>query len=519
MTAEGSPQGSKALPSAMWAVDLADAAATARLAAELAPAMQPGDLVTFSGDLGAGKTTFVRALIRHLTGDPALEVPSPTFTLMQSYQGPRSAIVHADLYRIASADELAELGWEEAADDALVLVEWPERAGFLLTTERLDVALRLDPDSSPDRRKAIITGHGAWAGRIERARALHGLLAAAGWSDAKRAHIQGDASTRAYERLTRAGDSAILMISPRRPDGPPVRMGKPYSAIAKLAESVTPFVAMADGLRAEGLSAPAILATDLEAGLLLIEDLGTEGVLDGAGPIPERYAEAVAVLATLHGRELRRVLPVSGNGDYSLPVYDAEAKLIEVELLLDWYVPHVLGASVSGSVRSAFVNQWRMVLEPVLAEPTTWTLRDFHSPNLMWLPQRRGVERIGLLDFQDALLGHPAYDVVSLLQDARVDVTEELELKLLGHYARLRRVADPVFDMGGFARAYAVLGAQRNTKILGIFARLDRRDGKPQYLRHLSRIESYLRRDLAHPVLSDLKVWYETHLPSLFAAA
>jgi aminoglycoside/choline kinase family phosphotransferase len=446
-------------------------------------------------------------------------VPSPTFTLIQSYQAPRFAVVHADLYRIASADELAELGWEEAAEDALVLVEWPERAGFLLTTERLDVALHLNPAGGPSQRRAVITGHGAWAARIVRARALHGLLHGSGWASASREHLQGDASTRAYERLSRDGETAILMISPRRPDGPPVRMGKPYSVIARLAESVHPFVALADGLRAEGLSAPKILAADLDAGLLLTEDFGHETVLEGGAPVPVRYAEAVAVLAALHGRQLPRVLPVAGDGDHALPVYDAEAQLIEAELLLDWYMPHIAGSTPSGSVRSSFVNQWRAALEPVLAEPTTWTLRDFHSPNLMWLPARQGAARIGLLDFQDAVLGNPAYDVVSLLQDARVDVPEELELKLLGHYARLRKSADPGFDMGAFARAYAVMGAQRNTKILGIFARLDRRDGKPAYLRHLPRIEAYLRRDLAHPVLSELKVWYEANLPSLFRAA
>jgi N-acetylmuramate 1-kinase len=509
--------GRSSLPEARWIIDLPDEAATARLARELAPIMQSGDLVTFSGDLGAGKTTFARALVRALTGDPELEVPSPTFTLMQSYAGPRFAIVHADLYRIGGADELAELGWEEAAEDSLVLVEWPERAGFLLTTERLDIALSLDASTGETQRRAVLTGLGAWAARIERAHATHDLLAQAGWASARREHLQGDASTRAYERLTLGDQRAILMIAPRRPDGPPVRMGKPYSAIARLAESVHPFVALADGLRHEGLSAPAILAANLDVGLLLIEDFGDEPVVDRNGPIPERYAEAAAVLAALHGRTLPTTLPILGDDSYAIPPFDIDAYLIEAELVLDWYVPHVLGSEVSGSVRSHFVRLWREALEPVVASAATWTLRDYHSPNLIWLPRREGVQRVGLLDFQDALLGHPAYDCVSLMQDARVDVPEDLELKLVSHYARLRKSADPAFDMGDFARAYAVLGAQRATKILGIFARLDRRDGKPHYLRHLPRIERYIRRDLSHPVLSDLKVWYETNLPSLFA--
>ncbi len=137
------------------------------------------------------------------------------------------------------------------------------------------------------------------------------------------------------------GETAILMISPRRPDGPPVRMGKAYSAIARLAESVHPFVGMTNGLRAQGLSAPAIFAQDLDAGLLLIEDLGNEPVIEDGHPIPERYAEAAALLAALHRRDLPTVLPVADDREHAIPPYDLDAMLIEVELLLDWYMPHV----------------------------------------------------------------------------------------------------------------------------------------------------------------------------------
>jgi aminoglycoside/choline kinase family phosphotransferase len=263
---------------------------------------------------------------------------------------------------------------------------------------------------------------------------------------------------------------------------------------------------------------PTIFAEDLDAGLLLIEDLGEEPVVGAEGPIPDRYAEAAHLLAALHARTLPEALPVGGR-EHTLPPYDLEAYLIEVELLVDWYVPHVLGSHVSGSVRSDFVNLWTEALAEILAAPQTWTLRDYHSPNLLWLPNREGLRQVGLLDFQDAVLGHPGYDVASLLQDARVSVPADLELKLLGLYARERRASEASFDMAAFARAYAILGAQRATKILGIFARLDKRDGKPQYLKHLPRIEAYLARDLAHPALSRLKGWYDAHLPRLTAAA
>jgi aminoglycoside/choline kinase family phosphotransferase len=140
-------------------------------------------------------------------------------------------------------------------------------------------------------------------------------------------------------------------------------------------------------------------------------------------------------------------------------------------------------------------------------------LRDFHSPNLMWLPDRASVARVGLLDFQDAVMGPPAYDVASLAQDARVDVSDEMELELLGHYVRVRRLTDAGFDMTRFVRVYSTLAAQRASKILGIFARLDRRDGKPQYLRHLPRVWGYLQRSLAHPDLAALEAWYRAHVP------
>ena len=330
---------------------------------------------------------------------------------MQSYDGPRGAIVHADFYRLSGAQELVELGWDEATDTAITLVEWPERAESALKATRLDIDLDLATAQGP-----------MFAWRCSRApagsrRASSASRVSRPSSNARagpgpRTHLQGDASTRAYERLVKPdGETAILMISPARPDGPPVRRGKPYSAIAKLAESVHAFVAVDRGLRALGLSAPRIYGEDLEAGLLLIEDLGNEPVVDRDGPIPERYGEATRLLAKLHTSDVPPVLPVSQGRDHAIPPFDLEALLIEVELLVDWYVPHIVGSLMSASARAEFVNLWSECLTEVLAGPTTWTLRDYHSPNLIWLPDRQGIQRVGLIDFQDAVLGHPAYDV------------------------------------------------------------------------------------------------------------
>jgi N-acetylmuramate 1-kinase len=510
-----------AIAETTWVVDLPDIQSTERFAAMIAAELGPDTLLTLTGDLGSGKTTFARAVIRSLAGAPELEVPSPTFTLMQVYDTPRFPIVHCDLYRIGGPDELAELGWDEAAAGALVLVEWADRAGDVLQSDRVDIGFILEPEEGPEHRVAVVTGYGSWAQRVGIMKAIEKLLNQTGWADAKRVFMLGDASVRAYERLTRGQDgqspqTAILMIAPARPDGPPVRYGKPYSAIAKLAEDVRPFVAMANGLRAEGLSAPAILGMDLRAGLLLTEDLGDETVLADGAPVPERYMAAVEVLADLHGRSVPDRLPVTEGVEHRIPPYDLDALLIEVELMLDWYLPHMGKLALSAMARGQFVGAWKMVLTEIVMAPRTWVLRDFHSPNLMWLPAREGLRRIGLIDFQDAVMGHPAYDVASLAQDARIDLPEGLELRLVGHYARLRRAADPEFGMAGFARDYSIMGAQRATKILGIFARLDRRDGKPQYLRHLPRIEAYVRTCLAHPALGELREWYRANIPGLF---
>jgi tRNA threonylcarbamoyl adenosine modification protein YjeE len=485
-----------------------------RLVRDIAIAIEPGDLITLSGDLGAGKTTLARALIRRLAGDPSIEVPSPTFTIMQTYELPRFTVVHADLYRVSGPGELAELGFEDLPADAVMLLEWPDRAAGTLPPDRLDIALTLAPQLGLEHRHVRITGHGAFGPRADRLTAVRKFLDESDHGDAERERLAGDASARSYERLAIGGRRVVLMNAPRRPDGPPVRKGRPYSAIARLAEDVKPFVAIANGLRNHGFSAPEIYAADLDEGLLVLEDLGSHGVVEGQPPAPIEtcYQTAVDVLVALHRQPLSDTLPVAPGISHQVPPYDLDALQIEVELLLDWYMPRQ-GAPLTAAARDKFIALWRAALRPIVDAPKSWVLRDFHSPNLLWLPDRIGLARLGILDFQDAVMGPAAYDLASLLQDARVDVPEEMEIELLGRYARARRETDPAFDLAAFVTIYATLAAQRASKILGIFARLDRRDGKPQYLRHLPRVWNYLQRSLALPQLAPLDAWYKVHVP------
>jgi hypothetical protein len=497
-----------------FTVALADERATERLVADIAAALEPGDLVTLSGDLGAGKTTFARAMIRHLADNPDIPVPSPTFTLIQTYDLPKHPVVHADLYRLEGPGELAELGFDDLPKEAIVLLEWPDRAAGFLPPDRLDVAFTLEPQSGPEARKARITGYGSFAARADRIPVIRRFLDSTGYGMAERRRIQGDASTRSYERLCLGEQRTILMNAPRRADGPPVRDGKPYSQIAHLAEDIVPFVGMANGLRQHGFSAPEIYEAELQEGLLILEDLGAEPVVSGDPPTPieARYAAAVEALVALHCQELPSAIAVAPHVVHSLPPYDIDAYLIEVELLLDWYLPR-LGAPVTSDRREEFVALWAEALQVALEAPQTWVLRDFHSPNLIWLPKRQGIARVGLLDFQDAMVGPAAYDLASILQDARVDVPELMEVSLLGQYVRKRSEMDTYFEAPEFIQLYATVAAQRASKILGIFARLDRRDHKPQYLRHIPRVWDYLQRSLAHPAMGMLSDWYATHVP------
>jgi aminoglycoside/choline kinase family phosphotransferase len=437
--------------------------------------------------------------------------------LRQSYASPRLKVEHFDFYRLSSESEAQELGLEDAVEDGVVIVEWPERVVALLPASRFEISLAETKD--PAVRRVSLRGLGSTAARARRVAEVMAFLdSEPRWAGAAIAHVQGDASTRSYARLSRTGSTALLMDAPRQPDGPPIRDGKPYSQIAHLAEDMPrAFMAIAQPLRAAGLSAPKVLAHDLAHGLLLVEDLGDRlfGPEIAAGT-PQAMMWRAAVDALIH---LRRVpvpaaLPLPDRTSYSLPRRDRAAFEIEIDLLLDWLWPELKGAPAPDEVRGEFQAVWRPILDRLLALPPGWFLRDFHSPNLVWLPERQGIARVGILDFQDALNEHSAFDLVSVLQDARVDVSEELEGELFDYYCAEVEAREPTFDRAAFTSAYADFGAQRNTRLLGLWGRLLRRDGKPQYLQHMPRTWRYLERNLRHAALVSLAAWYDRHFPA-----
>ncbi len=298
------------------------------------------------------------------------------------------------------------------------------------------------------------------------------FLAQNGWSKAQKAPLAGDASARRYERLTMFdGKKAVLM------DAPP-----------EAGQTTAPFVDMARHLTALGVSAPDIYAADTQRGLLLIEDLGdalfARMVTQDSQLERPLYEAAADVLTTLH----KHPAPTG------LATMDAQTLGDMIEPVFSWYV---------AGVDREWQKPWKIFQEeihPILAEhigaPDTLVLRDYHAENLLWLPDRKGIARVGVLDFQDALLGHRAYDLVSLLQDARRDVPHETESHIKAHFVQASDIDPESFDI-----AYSLLGAQRNLRIIGVFARLCMHFGKPHYVDMIPRVYDLAIRNLQHPLL------------------
>jgi aminoglycoside/choline kinase family phosphotransferase len=284
-----------------------------------------------------------------------------------------------------------------------------------------------------------------------------------------------------------------------------------YMAKVHLARDCRAIVAVGTELRTHGLRAPDLLASDLDNGLILSSDLGRETIVVSGKPVRERYLAAVDVLAKMHGEAWPKTVTLADGGQYQVPDYSSDALVAEAALFVDWYVPKVTESPADEATRSEFERLWRDALEGISDAQSGWVLRDFHSPNLLWQEGAEGTDRIGLIDFQDTVYGPVAYDVASLLLDARTDIDIALETELYDAYVSARKMQSAEFDEAGFSKAYAVMAAQRISKILGIFVRLAERDGKPAYLSHLPRMLGYLDRALDRPFLSDLKDWYASY--------
>ena len=355
----------------------------------------------------------------------------------------------------------------------------------------------------------------------ERAEAIRAFLYQAGWHDAALMPLPGDASTRCYLRVMQGERKAMLMDQPQSVETPPCppnasaeqRRTLGYNAIARLAGAdCARFVATAAFLRARGLSAPSIYAADPAKGFVLMEDLGDRlytDVLAASGNEKVLYSGAIDAIAGLHIEEA----PAELAPGIPLHAYDEIALLAEVDLMTEWFFPVALGRAAHEEETIQHRTIWRELLDVARSGPRVFVHRDYHAHNLLWLPERKGPARVGVIDFQDAVAGTTSYDLVSLLEDARRDVPTDLAEAMTSRYLDSMRAQGMPLDADHYRAEMAVMAAQRNVKIAGIFARLFKRDLKPHYLSYLPRVWSYLNRDLQHPTLARLRAWYDDAIP------
>ena len=495
-------------------LDLPDVSAVRRFAGWIAPRLNKGDWLLLSGDLGAGKTELARCIIRQVFGE-GTDVPSPTFTLIQHYESRDIKLLHTDLYRLESSEEILELGLLDETD-SIVLVEWPEKLGTYVPTEA--VMVHLEDIGSTRQCTLSVNSDNAdfFQGLddfIDREKVLTDFLEKNGYGQAVRATLAGDASRRRYERLELDNKRFILMDWQALPND-----NDAYKAKVFLSNSVTDFRNICAYLIRCGLSAPEIFAQDDAQGLLVLEDFGTLNFthsIDAKDPhLPIFYHETIMALAALyhHADTENPEQARQFDAKVSSPVrYDKAVILTEIQQFIDWYMPSQ-GKTLSDTALTKWEEIWASLVSKLEAMKIhdVMMLRDVHSPNLHWLGNRQSIRRVGFIDIQDGIAGHPAYDVVSLLQDARRDLPEDYEGRFKALY-----VAETGLDAADFDTAYNIFGVQRNLRILGIFVRLSKMQGKSSYLQHIPRVNGYIKNGLAHEALANLREWFENYVPEV----
>lgn len=441
----------------------------ARLGAQLSRILSSNDTVLIKGDLGAGKTLLCRHLILGRLSVPE-DIPSPSFALIQTYDGKDGEIWHCDLYRLNSPDALWELGLEDAFGNALCLVEWPDRLGDLRPKNAWEI--EIFAGTHEDSRDVKITSPETPTIRSEQ---IDWFFSQTIWGDAERSWLKSDASKRRYARLEDKGKTAMLM-----------------DANPEFGEDVTPFISVAKILRHAGIQSPEIIAKQTDLGFLILEDFGDALFDTVINTNPQAEVELYHAAVS--------VLDRTATADYStLPEYGPVEMTSAASVVTKWYAP---GRD--------------LISKPLLTalHALDWTNqvlvhRDFHAQNLIWRATAQGIERVGVLDFQDAARSHPVYDLVSLLFDARRDVSAPLRNDILTQQAQRSALS-----VDAYYRGVHTIAAQRNLRILGVFARLSKRDGKAHYVNLIPRVWAHLLENLSHPDLAELRLHILETLPA-----
>jgi hypothetical protein len=484
--------------------------ATEKLAKKIAKYIVAGDVIRLKGDLGVGKSVFARSIIREL-GHEGKHIPSPTFTLIQTYDDTRLPLAHIDLYRMESADEVEALGAECWLDHGAVLVEWPEKAENWFPEQKPDLLdfhiMEMDnsgtltvtlEELNDESRRIVLTGGASWNRRLSLVdnhydrpvteKERQNFVDECGFRNHVISPVSADASFRTYWRINTPEGSRIIMDAP-----PPIENVKPVIEMTRYLESI-------------GVHVPHIYKKNEEKGFLLLEDFGNttvrNGILNHNKPLEPWYYKAVDVLSHLASNQLPDIRQ-----------YTKKALWSEVSRFIDWYLPYARSHATHTADRKAFKQLWEPLFDKILDVPQTTVLWDYHADNLMMLTDgepQEGLADIGVIDFQDARIGPVSYDMSMLLQDVRFEISKELENKLIQHFL----ASQQGIDVDKFMQSYRLINLQRTLKIIGGFTRLHFRDGKDSYLQYLPRCWQIVDEALTAPECEDIRHFMNGIVPA-----
>ncbi len=467
----------------------------------IAPIFEKGDLLALNGEIGSGKTTLTKHLINYLTATRIDEINSPTYNLCQTYSNEDLIISHYDFYRLDYLQEIEELDINDSIKNNFTIIEWANKFSSILPKDHIEIQI----DNKSDKREYKILFHGEYAKKIAGHKNRLSFLSNSNLNIKKITNMRGDASKRKYYRVNDGTENFVLM------DALEDSINKTTTS-----KTITDFIIFRQYLEDIGLRVPKIYEFDIQKQLILEEDLGltTYDELYSKLSFQDLINPAIESLLILVHSNYKNINDLDGKA-FEPQNFDEKVFINESKIFIDYYWPYVKNSICPEEEKYEFLS----IIEKIysdLSTDKTLVLRDYHSPNLHYLQNEKGHKKCALIDFQDALLGHPLYDLVSLAQDARFTISEDQERYIVDTFEDKFLFNDFQLSKSSFNEQYKILAIQRSLKILGIFARLSLLEGKNNYIIHMPRVLDYIRRSMDCSLLNNLTHWLKINFKDIF---
>ena len=474
-----------------------------KLSKELAPLLNEGGVVTLNGQIGAGKTTLAKLIIQQLTQTPLEDIVSPTFNLYHTYNKDNLEIAHYDFYRIESEMELHEIDLNESFTDKICIIEWADKFRDFLPKDRIEIFIKC----TKNERVYRINPLGKFREVVSNRAKIENFLGGLDINFTELQRLPGDASKRNYYRVMSSDNTMIVMDATQKSD---------IKNKTGLTNGIDDFIKIQEYLNSIDVRVPKLIARNKIDNIILEEDLGEYSYTDMLTKenYQKLYNPAIKTLIHISNINHPKNISTKSNPHY-LKEFDLNIYLNEAEIFIDYYWPFIHGKQCNADKKQEFTH----IMEEVYSNLTndkTLMLRDFHSPNLLFLENENGFRKCAVIDFQDALFGHPLYDLVSLTNDARITIDEYQEKYLIGLYKKDFPFNNFQFDSLSFMQQYHILGVQRSIKILGIFARLAILEANQNYLVHMPRIICYIKRIMQSGSIQALACWLNQNFKETF---